>query len=248
MAWKAWTVGQLRHEQATDETDIRLSGIDEEDEERYSQLGTREMQVSEEGVQTVDEACKEKRGSPDQELCIVWRSYQRNTVRHERHFASNEQTIPGPQQSCDEGTMECDDESQPLYHQTNIWMEEKTNQEGTKAMDIIRSPPGGLFQPILQLQGDVGCLNVPQALPPTYPWAPHTHNLAKIRQHDSGLRHHSLGRGNESPFSTKENTTNDMRTEHSDGSGSPPGSKERDRGLLIKTPACRRLRDHMQSA
>ncbi|KAH7828544.1 uncharacterized protein MONOS_4972 [Monocercomonoides exilis] len=97
MAWKAWTVGQLRPEQTAAETDIQLSRIDVEDEERFSQPGTREMQVLEDGVRTVDETCKEKRRSPDQEFCIVCRSHQIHTVRHQRRFASNEQIIPGPQ-------------------------------------------------------------------------------------------------------------------------------------------------------
>ncbi|KAH7825216.1 uncharacterized protein MONOS_1972 [Monocercomonoides exilis] len=235
------------------------------------------MQVSEEGVQTGDETCKEKHKSQDQELCIVCRSHQRHTVRQQRSFISNEQIIPGTQQSSEEGRIKCDDESQPFDHQADIWMEGKANQEGAKTMDIIRRPPGcsfygcgtpglwihaknqrrlvplsptvqqGLCQPILQFQGEVSCLNGTQVLPPPHPWAPHTHNLAKIRQHDGGLRHQSLCSWSESPFSTKENTTNDNRMEYSDESCSPPGSKERDSGCLIKTPAHRRLRDHRRS-
>ncbi|KAH7818316.1 uncharacterized protein MONOS_13932 [Monocercomonoides exilis] len=225
MAWKAWTVSQLRQEQISAETDIQLFRMNVEDEEMYSQPGTRGMHLFEEGVQTVDETCKEKRGSQDQELCIVRRSHMRHMVRHERCIASNEQVIPCTQQSCDEGRMECEDESQPLDYQENIWMEEKTNQEGTKAMNIIRSIPvgpfygfgtsglwshaedqrklvplsptfqKGLFQPNLQLQGDVGYLDEPQVLPPAHPWAPHSHSLAKIRQHESSLRHQSLDSG-----------------------------------------------------
>ncbi|KAH7825059.1 uncharacterized protein MONOS_11025 [Monocercomonoides exilis] len=82
MAWKAWTVGQLRQEQTAAEADIQLSRMEVEDKERCSQPRTREMQVLVEGVQTVDETCKEKRRSPDQELCIVCRSHQFHTVRH----------------------------------------------------------------------------------------------------------------------------------------------------------------------
>ncbi|KAH7820965.1 uncharacterized protein MONOS_1756 [Monocercomonoides exilis] len=277
MAWKAWTVGQLRQEQAAAETDIRLSRMDMEDEERYSQLGAGEMQVLEEGVQTVDETCKEKLRGQDQELCIVCRSHQRHTVRHQRRFASNEQIIQGSQQSSEEGRMEYDDESQPLDHQADSWMEDETEREGGKTLDIVCNsrrdvdnrcftsglwcnPPNrqlsvplsptfqqGFYQPILQLQGDVGCLNGPQALPSPYPGAPHTHNPAKIRQHDGGLRHQSLGSGSESSLSSEENPKDDNRMEHSDEGCSPTGNKEHDSRRTLKATARWRLRNHKRS-
>ncbi|KAH7828545.1 uncharacterized protein MONOS_4971 [Monocercomonoides exilis] len=156
-------------------------------------------------------------------------------------------------------------------------MEGKANQEGTKTMDIIRSPPGssyygcgtpglwsnaedqrrlvsysptfqqGLFQPILQLQKDVGCPFGPQTFSRSHSQTQRPKDSSEIRQHDSGQRNQSPGSGSESSFSAEDYPKDDNRMEYSNESGAPSKSKERDRGLLIKTPARGRLRDHRRS-
>lgn len=272
-----WQVGidlQYEEEQAKSQENILLPRMDMEDKDKDGCRRKRTQYSFAKGYKTVVKLGKEISSGQDKGFRLTRWLHKCNSVRTQRCFTSDEQTLQDTQCSSQENRMDWDYDTQSLNNEPTSILEGLTEEDGGETLGFFlqtrrniddrgfssslwcRStnrklssplPPDirpNILHSIFQFQGDAGNSSGFQQFPSPLHQIQSLKHSYKIGQLDSRFRPQSLDNVSKPPLSPLEDLDDLQRMEHSTEGSSSSGNEEHNSRHLIKISAGRRLRDH----